>query len=81
MSVGTERCYLFRPLPHVSEFQLLNAGQEVVRIGRCEVTAHTACGLPSGRSWSIAVGPKDRLFLISAKEGHNAAFVAVTQEG
>jgi hypothetical protein len=48
-------------------------------IGNGDVTTSTGMRLAKLERISLEVGPNDRLYLISAKEGHNAAYVAVTQ--
>jgi hypothetical protein len=82
MVVGTERVAIpvSSVMPWRIEIKNVDNSDDLF-IGNGEVTTSSGMRLAKLERLSIAVGPKDRLFLISAKEGHNAAFVAVTQEG
>jgi 2-keto-3-deoxy-6-phosphogluconate aldolase len=80
--VGTERVEI--PVSSVMPWriEIKNAdNSDDLYIGNGEVTTSTGMRLAKLERISLAVGPNDKLYLVSAKEGHNAAYVAVTQAG
>ena len=78
--VGTERFEI--PVSSVMPWriEIKNADNaDDLFIGNGGVTTSTGMRLAKLERISLTVGPNDKLYLISAKAGHNAAYFAVTQ--